>query len=113
MKHFIVRMEGKYNPKKKNIGKPIPPYPNGWYIVCESNNVKPGETRAIDQSGHNIALFRGTNGKLYALHAYCAHLGANMGENGRVVKDKCLQCHFHGWLYDGDNGFCVGMLDLM
>ena len=30
-------------------------------------------------SGHNITTFRNKDGKVYALHSYCAHLGANIG----------------------------------
>ena len=41
------------------------------------------------------------DGKVYALHSYCAHLGANLGIGGKVVNNKCIQCPFHGWLYDG------------
>lgn len=35
------------------------------------------------------------------LDAYCPHLGANMGEGGRVV-DDCLECPFHNWRFRGD-----------
>lgn len=45
---------------------------------------------------------------MYALHSYCAHLGANLGIGGKVVNQKCIQCPFHGWLYDGETGLCVG-----
>ena len=51
-------------------------------------------------SGHNITIFRNKDGKVYALHSYCAHLGANLGIGGKVVNNKCIQCPFHGWLYD-------------
>jgi len=35
-------------------------------------------------------------------------MGANLGIGGQVVNDKCIQCPFHGWLYDGKTGDCVG-----
>lgn len=35
-KYHVVIMEGDYDAKLKNIGRTIPPYPNGWYIACKS-----------------------------------------------------------------------------
>jgi nitrite reductase/ring-hydroxylating ferredoxin subunit len=37
-------------------------------------------------------------------------MGANLGIGGKVVNDSCVQCPFHGWLFDGETGMCVGML---
>jgi nitrite reductase/ring-hydroxylating ferredoxin subunit len=34
-------------------------------------------------------------------------LGAHLGVGGKVVNEKCIQCPFHGWLYDGETGVCV------
>lgn len=36
-KYFEVIMSGDYDSKLKNMGRTIPPYPNGWFIVCKSN----------------------------------------------------------------------------
>jgi hypothetical protein len=33
--HFLIK--GKYDTKKKNIGRPPPPYPNGWYNVARAD----------------------------------------------------------------------------
>jgi nitrite reductase/ring-hydroxylating ferredoxin subunit len=30
-----------------------------------------------------------------------------------VVNDNCVQCPFHGWLYDGRTGQCVGKLSFI
>ena len=60
-----------------------------------------GESKAIDMGGHNLTIFRSTSGKVYGLHSYCAHWGANLGIGGKVVNNQCIQCPFHGWLYDG------------
>lgn len=37
--YFTVRMEGDYDTKKKNLGRSLPPYPNGWYIACKSKEL--------------------------------------------------------------------------
>jgi cholesterol 7-dehydrogenase len=35
-------------------------------------------------------------------------MGANLGIGGQVVNDNCIQCPFHGWLFNGETGQCVG-----
>lgn len=47
MHYSTVKMEGSYDKSKKNIGKTLPPYPNGWYIACKSKELKPNETKSI------------------------------------------------------------------
>jgi cholesterol 7-dehydrogenase len=106
--YYIVRMQGDYDVSKKNLGKSLPPYPNGWYIACKAQELLPATTKPIDLSGHNITLLRSTTGKVFALHAYCSHMGANLGIGGTVVNGQCVQCPFHGWLYDGETGHLVG-----
>lgn len=67
-----------------------------------------GEAVSIDIAGENMVAFRNKKTKEpYLLEAYCKHLGANLGVGGKVVQEKCVQCPFHGWLYDGDSGLCV------
>jgi len=34
-------------------------------------------------------------------------MGANLGVGGVVKSSKCLQCPFHGWVFDGETGDCV------
>lgn len=57
-KYHVVIMKGDYDTRLKKIGRTIPPFPNGWYIVCKSKDLKTGESIAIDQSGHNVTVFR-------------------------------------------------------
>lgn len=61
-KYHEVLVEGDYNSKVKDIGRTIPPYPNGWYIVCKAKDILAGESKAIDQSGHNVTVFRSQKG---------------------------------------------------
>lgn len=53
-----------------------------------------------------MAVFRGHDGKAYVVDAYCPHLGANLAVGGRVF-GNCIECPFHGWQFQGDNGVCV------
>ena len=60
-------------------------------------------------AGQNMVVYRGKDNVVYALEAYCLHMGANLGVGGEVVNQSCVQCPFHGWLYDGKSGHCVGI----
>ena len=101
-------MKGNYDTRKKNLGRTLPYYPNGWYVALKSTDLKPGEVKNVDISGENLAVFRSPKGDVYALNAYCSHMGANLGVGGKVVNDNCVQCPFHGWLFNGETGQCVG-----
>lgn len=92
-------------------GKCPPFFPNGWYSLMNCNELNKNEVKHIDYCGRNIALFRGSNDKVYALDAFCAHMGANLGIGGKV-KNSCIQCPFHGWMFDGETGNCVQSSEL-
>lgn len=101
-----------YHYDQKPVGKvfrgKIPPaFPNGWFSVCRSEELKVGEVKHIKQSGNDIVMFRGEDKIAYALDAFCSHSGANMGINGKVKQSSCVQCPFHGWMFDGKTGNLV------
>lgn len=58
--------------------------------------------------GENMAVFRTEEGKACVLDAYCPHLGAHLGIGGRVVGD-CIECPFHGWQFNGNDGKCTSI----
>ena len=82
------------------------PVPNGWFVVEESRDLLPGESKAMHVFGVDVVLFRGDDGTPHMVEAYCVHLGAHLGVGGRV-EGGCIRCPFHGWLYDGEEGRCV------
>ncbi|TKS84200.1 Cholesterol 7-desaturase [Collichthys lucidus] len=92
--------------RRRKTGELPPVYPNGWYRVLDSQLLERGEVKNVTVLGEQVAVFRGQNGKVYVLDAYCPHLGANLGVGGRVV-GGCLECPFHGWQFRGDDGKCV------
>ncbi|KAG8301246.1 cholesterol 7-desaturase nvd-like [Homalodisca vitripennis] len=91
--------------RRRQIGDLPPVYPNGWFALLESSNVRPGEVKYVEALGENFAVFRSKSGEVYILDAYCPHLGANMAIGG-VVKDECLECPFHSWQFRGEDGKC-------
>lgn len=81
-----------------------PPFPNGWYALLRSEQLPPGAVKHVAALGTNFAVWRDSAGAAFATHAFCPHLGANMGAGG-AVRDGLLVCPFHGWRFDG-SGQC-------
>ena len=42
-KGIIFKFKGNYDTKLKNIGRPLPVYPNGWYVAMRSNLLEKGQ----------------------------------------------------------------------
>lgn len=79
-------------------------FPTGWFRVAHSDEIGVQEVKYIKALGRDLAVFRGEDGKVRVLDAYCIHLGANMAIGGKVV-GNCLECPFHKWTFAGD-GAC-------
>ncbi|KAH9637566.1 hypothetical protein HF086_014206 [Spodoptera exigua] len=92
----------------KKIGsKTPPPYPNGWFAVAESRELKNGGVISVDALGQNLCIYRGEDGVARCVDAYCPHLGANLGIAG-TVSGSCIECPFHKWRF-GEDGACVSV----
>jgi cholesterol 7-desaturase len=93
--------------KLRRIGDKIPPpFPNGWFAIADSKDVKAGKTLSVDCLGENFVLFRSEDSKnVSVVDAYCPHLGAHLGDG--EVKGSCIICPFHNWSFRGDDGSCV------
>ena len=88
------------------MGERLPlPYPNGWFRVCESEQLGNGDVKPIHYFGEDFVLFRDEGGVAHVLDAYCPHMGAHLGHGGAVEGDT-LRCPFHAWRFDG-KGKCV------
>lgn len=71
----------------------------GWYLACPSHALRPGQVKSLTLCGQRIVLFRGEDQAVRALHAYCPHLGTDLGL-GRV-EGNWIRCKFHQWAFDG------------
>ncbi len=80
---------------------PMTPYPDGWFRVAHSDEIKPGEVMPLKLLGQDLVLFRTESGRASVLDAFCPHLGAHLGHGGSV-KGELLQCPFHAWQLDAD-----------
>ncbi|XP_030005532.1 cholesterol 7-desaturase [Sphaeramia orbicularis] len=92
--------------RRRKTGELPPVYPNGWYRVLDSHLLQRGEVRNVSVLGEQVVVFRGQDDKAYVLDAYCPHLGANLAVGGQVV-GNCIECPFHGWQFQGNDGKCV------
>jgi nitrite reductase/ring-hydroxylating ferredoxin subunit len=81
-----------------------PPIPNGWYALAASSDVPPGESLTVIALARELVLFRGRDGQVHIIDAFCPHMGAHLG-GGEVLGDT-LACPYHGWRFAGD-GSCV------
>jgi nitrite reductase/ring-hydroxylating ferredoxin subunit len=82
------------------------PVPNGWFGVAFSKDLVKGDVKPLRVFGEDMVIFRTREGHVRVLDAYCPHLGAHLGEGGRVMGET-VRCPFHGWQYDGETGRCV------
>ena len=82
---------------------PFSPYPDGWFAVAWSAELKPGEVQAANYMGRDLVVYRTEGGQAVVADAYCPHLGAHLGHVGSVEGEE-LRCAFHGFCYstDGD-----------
>jgi renierapurpurin 18,18'-hydroxylase len=80
--------------------------PNYWYAVGWSEDLKHGAVTAITIWKQAIALYRTTDGQLFALEDACPHRGIAL-HKGRV-QGCALACAYHGWEFDG-SGACVNI----
>jgi phenylpropionate dioxygenase-like ring-hydroxylating dioxygenase large terminal subunit len=82
-----------------------PTYPEGWFAVARSSEVKPGQVVPLHYFGRELVVFRGENGRAQVADAFCPHLGTHLGHRGKV-RDNTIVCPFHGWRFDAE-GQCV------
>ncbi|MGC8613613.1 MAG: Rieske 2Fe-2S domain-containing protein [Conexivisphaera sp.] len=70
-----------------------------WYIVLNSDELKNGRLLKVRRLGMDIVFWRDGKNGVHAVDARCPHRGADLGL-GKVV-DGCVQCPYHGFLFDG------------
>jgi phenylpropionate dioxygenase-like ring-hydroxylating dioxygenase large terminal subunit len=81
-----------------------PDFPMGWWSLARSHELQVGEVKAVSALDRDLVLYRTRSGAVRVHDAYCPHLGAHLGINGRVV-GEAIQCPFHGWQFGAD-GAC-------
>ncbi|MCX4242035.1 Rieske 2Fe-2S domain-containing protein [Paraliomyxa miuraensis] len=72
-----------------------PPFPDGWYRVAGSHELRPGAILYRECLGAQMIVYRGENGRAQVMSAFCPHMGANLA--GGCVKGDRVECPFHLW----------------
>ncbi|MBB6124223.1 aromatic ring-hydroxylating oxygenase subunit alpha [Sphingobium subterraneum] len=75
-----------------------------WYPMALSPDVPVGKVIGADLADGRIVLYRGEDGTVRAMSAYCRHMGADLSAGGDVVGND-IRCPYHHWAY-GDGGVC-------
>jgi len=81
-----------------------PEFPMGWFSVSRSQELLVGDVKQVQAFDRELALYRTRSGVAVLQDAYCPHLGAHLGIEGRVVGES-IRCPFHGWRF-GCDGKC-------
>ena len=76
-----------------------------WTPVARCAALEPGEVKAVDCSGAQLALYRLADG-IFATSAVCPHLGGSLAA-GTVV-DGYIECPVHYALFDIRTGDADG-----
>ncbi len=69
----------------------------GWYVACESSELKAGKVLSTYLNGQKLVLWRTKDG-VACTDGFCPHMGVDLAI-GKVVDEK-LQCFFHHWQFD-------------
>ncbi len=76
---------------------------DGWYALGGSGGLQPGQARAGQLLGRDLACWRGESGRFHAWRNRCAHRGMRLSFG--FVRGEQLTCRYHGWRYD-QSGQC-------
>ncbi len=77
---------------------------NQWYIILESNEIRPGKPVGVTRMGEKLVLWRGIDGKVVCMKDQCPHRGVALS-CGKLI-DGQIQCPFHGFRFDS-RGSCT------
>jgi len=72
----------------------------GWYPAIPTRKLRVGDVQSFTLLSQRLVLFRGNDGKVRALDAFCPHMGADLA-NGDVQGNE-LRCYFHRWQFTGE-----------
>ncbi|MBB6123397.1 aromatic ring-hydroxylating oxygenase subunit alpha [Sphingobium subterraneum] len=78
-----------------------------WYPIALSSNVPQGKVIGANLADGRIVVYRGEDGVVRAMSAYCRHMGADLSAGGDVVGND-IRCPYHHWAY-GKNGQCTNI----
>ncbi|RRR43170.1 aromatic ring-hydroxylating dioxygenase subunit alpha [Mycolicibacter terrae] len=75
-------------------------FARGWHCLGLTRDLGDGKPHAVTAFGGKLVAFRGADGKINVLDAYCRHMGGDLSD-GEVKGDE-IACPFHDWRWGGD-----------
>ncbi|MGW5106237.1 Rieske 2Fe-2S domain-containing protein [Nocardia sp. NPDC004123] len=96
------------NEKIRVIDSGVPParFARGWHCLGLVREFGDGRPHQVSAFGTELVVFRGEDGKLNVLNAFCPHMGGNLADG--TIKGNDIACPFHDWRWRGD-GKCAGI----
>ncbi len=83
----------------------VPPFPKGWYVVADADEVPGPDLVAFNAFGRDLVMGRDDDGAVRVTQDLCPHVGGLFSQGGRII-DGCIVCPFHGWTF-GPDSVCV------
>jgi phenylpropionate dioxygenase-like ring-hydroxylating dioxygenase large terminal subunit len=71
-----------------------------WYPAVRSRHLRREHIRSFELGSRRIAVYRTHDGRVHAIDARCAHLGADLTLG--TVTPTGVRCAFHGWCFGAD-----------
>jgi nitrite reductase (NADH) small subunit len=72
--------------------------------ICEIDDLPVGLGRAFEVGGHDIAVFRNREGRVFASSSHCPHRQGPLAD-GMISGDQIV-CPFHAFKFDSKSGVC-------
>src|SRR5690606_21339432 len=82
-----------------------------WQPLSLSSRLDATAPRGRMVAGRRYALFRDRTGAPRVLEDRCAHRKAPLSL-GRITPEGWLECPYHGWSFNGENGDCLRIPNL-
>ncbi|MFI9531742.1 Rieske 2Fe-2S domain-containing protein [Nocardia fusca] len=89
-----------------DTGAPPARYARGWHCLGLTRDFADDRPHQIAAFGTELVVFRGEDGKINVLNAFCPHMGGNLAHG--TVKGNDIACPFHDWRWRGD-GKCAAI----
>ena len=76
---------------------------NDWKTICQVEDIPVLGSRRVARKGHtDVALFRSTEDKVFALLDRCPHKGGPLSQG--IVFGESVACPLHNWTINLDDG---------
>jgi 3-ketosteroid 9alpha-monooxygenase subunit A len=75
-------------------------FARGWHLLGLIREFDDGKPHGLEAFGTKLVIWKGADGKLNVLDAYCRHMGGDLS-TGTVEGDN-VACPFHSWRWGGD-----------